>query len=324
MHMADQVFKPPLIHVVAGILRDADGRVLLARRPKGKQHAGFWEFPGGKVETGESAEMALVRELREELGIHAIVGRRRIAVPSGRILLDVFEVDSFDRHPQSREGQRLTWIEPGCIERSRLPEADRPVATSLCLPDRYLITPTPVEGEETEFLHALDVALDDGIRLVQVRLPGWSRERAAPLVRRARDACRAVNARVLINGDWQLAGILGLDGVHLPARIAGTLSKRPLADEFLLGVSCHSSAELKHAVEMGADFATLSPVSSTASHPGAATLGWDAARSMNAGAAVPVYALGGLDLASRAEALTSGFQGIAAIRAFWEGPWSSS
>jgi 8-oxo-dGTP diphosphatase len=320
MHMADQVFKPPLIHVVAGILRDEDGRVLLARRPEGKQHAGFWEFPGGKVEAGESAEAALARELHEELGIRVKVGRGRITVPSGRILLDVYEIDSFDGNPQSREGQMLTWIEPGLIERSRLPQADRPVVSSLCLPDRYLITPTPGASGETDFLAALDVALDNGMRLIQLRLPGWARQRVASLARRVRDACRAVNARVLLNADWQLAAMLGLDGVHLPAHVAGALAKRPLAGEFLVGVSCHDPEELKHAADLGADFATLSPIEPTLSHPEAGSLGWESARVMVAGSAIPVFALGGLGLASGVEALSSGFQGIAGISAFWPRP----
>jgi 8-oxo-dGTP diphosphatase len=318
--MADQASIRPLVHVVAGILRDAAGRVLLARRPEGKQHAGYWEFPGGKVEAGERAEAALARELHEELGIHVKVGRARIAVPSGRILLDVYEIDSFDGDPQSREGQTLTWIEPERIERSRLPQADRPVAASLCLPDRYQITPLPNDNGESEFMAALEVALDNGIRLIQLRLPGWTRERVAPLARRVRDACRAVNARVLLNEDWQLAGMLGLDGVHLPARVAGSLTKRPLSDEFFVGVSCHDLRELKHAADLGADFATLSPVNPTASHPGAAALGWESAGAMVVGAAIPVYALGGLDAASRSVALMSGFQGIAAVRAFWPAP----
>jgi 8-oxo-dGTP diphosphatase len=142
----------------------------------------------------------------------------------------------------------------------------------------------------------------------------------APLARRVRDACRAVNARILLSEDWQLAAMLGLDGVHLPARVAGALAKRPLADEFLVGVSCHGPEELRHAADLGADFATLSPLKPTASHPGAATLGWEPARAMAAGAAIPVYALGGLDPTCRAKALSSGFQGIAGIRAFWLPP----
>ena len=305
------------MHVVAGILRDAAGRVLLAQRPEGKQDAGCWEFPGGKVESGESPEAALARELHEELGIRARVGRRRIATAHGHILLDVRNIDSFDGYPQPREGQRLAWIEAAKIERRLLPIADRPAATSLCLPERYLITPLPESDGESRFLSAIEAALDAGISMIQLRLPGWSRERMAPLARRVRDICRAGHARMLLNRDWQLAGLLGLDGVHLPAHIARTLPGRPLADESLIGVSCHNLGELAHAADLGADFATLSPLHVTATHPEAAAMGWDQAEAMLASARLPVYVLGGVESSDQDRALMAGFQGIAAVRAFW-------
>ena len=91
-----------------------DGRI--AQRPVGKPMAGLWEFPGGKVEPGESPEAALTRELHEELGIQARVGRRRIAVPSGPILLDVYEIDDFDGSLEAREDQQLAWIAPDRID----------------------------------------------------------------------------------------------------------------------------------------------------------------------------------------------------------------
>lgn len=315
--MADNAPSSTLVHVVAGILRDAQGRVLLAQRPEGKQDSGCWEFPGGKVEQGESPEAALVRELDEELGIRVRVGRRRIAIAHPPIRLDVHEIESCVGIVRAREGQRLSWIEPERIDRMCLPVADRPVVTSLCLPDRYLITPSPQAGEETAFLAAIESALDAGIRLIQLRLAGWPRQTTAPLARRVRDICRAGNARIVLNGDWQLAAVLGLDGVHLPARIAHALSHRPLSEDLLVGVSCHDPGELAHAAVLGADYATLSPIAATASHPAAAVLGWSAAQTMLAPASLPVYALGGLGLSDLPMAFSSGFQGVAAIRAFW-------
>jgi 8-oxo-dGTP diphosphatase len=315
--MADRADKSSLVHVVAGILRDSGGRVLLAQRPEGKQHAGCWEFPGGKVEPGETAEAALTRELHEELGIRVRVGRRRIAIPHAPILLDVREIESFEGEPRAREHQRLRWVEPEHVERSLLPAADWPVLASLRLPDRYLITPVPAQDDETAFLSAIESALQEGIELVQLRLPGWPRERVAALARRVRDVCRGSAARILLNADWRLAAVLGLDGVHLPARVACTLAARPLGPDQWVAVSCHDLTELRHAAAIGADFATLSPIESTASHPAAATLGWGSASALLADAGLPVYALGGLGLAQQARALAAGFQGIAAIRAFW-------
>ena len=318
--MAELVVEQPRIHVVAGILRDANGNVLLARRPAGKQDAGCWEFPGGKVDPGESPQAALVRELHEELGIRASVGHRRIAVASGPIILDVYEVTGFDGTVHSREGQRLAWIAPERIDRQWLPSADRPVVSSLCLPDRYLIAPVPDMRQESHFLAAIEAAVGGDIRLVQLRLPGWSRRQIAPLARRVREICQAAGARVLLNGDWQMACVLGLDGVHLPARMARGLRERPLASTLLVGVSCHDRTELANAVAMQADFATLSPVCATASHAEAPPLGWERAGACLAEASLPVYALGGLGRADEPRARDLGFQGIAAIRGLWPEP----
>ena len=305
------------VHVVAGILRDEQGRVLLAQRPPGKHLAGLWEFPGGKVERGESAAHALERELHEELGIRARIGRRRIAVPFEGIVLDVHEVSAYDGALKARENQRLVWIEPDRIDRGWLPAADRPVVTSLCLPERYLITPVPAGGDVSSFLASLESALRGGIRLVQLRLPGWERGETSGLACQVRDLCHAYGGHLLLNADFRLAAVLGLDGVHLPFRIARSLRQRPMPHDRLVGVSCHSAAELQHAAEIGADFATLSPIGPTTSHVEANPLGWAPAARLLEDTGLPVYALGGVDAAALDYAFTCGFQGIAGIRAFW-------
>jgi 8-oxo-dGTP diphosphatase len=307
----------PHIHVVAGILRDADGRVLLAQRPLGKQLAGLWEFPGGKVEPGEAAPAALIRELDEELGIQAQIGRPLIAVPHGRIVLDVWEVSGFDGVPHSREGQTLAWVALQDIEARVMPPADRPVVAALRLPERYLISPTPIADETEAFLASIERAAQDGIRLIQLRLPQWERSQVARLARAARALCAAHGAQLLLHADWQLAEVLGLDGVHLPAHIARTLKRRPLPGNRWVGVSCHDAAELAYAARIGADFATLSPIKATASHPEAIPLGWERAAALIASCSLPVYALGGLGADDIECARASGAHGVAAIRAFF-------
>ncbi len=305
------------LQVVAGVLRDARGRVLLTRRKAGKPHAGLWEFPGGKIERDEDALAALARELDEELGIEVQAARPLIAIPHGKIVLDVWEVPQFAGRVRAREGQALAWVEPASIERAGMPPADRPVVTALRLPDTCLVTPAPRAGQDREFLATLDRALDDGVRLVQLRWPGASRGELAEVARAARESCASHGALLLLNADWQLAEILGLDGVHLPARVARVLSQRPLPEHRWVGVSCHDAGELAHAARIGADFATLAPVLPTASHPGSAALGWDAARELVAAAALPVYLLGGLARTDVAPARAMGAQGIAAIRGLW-------
>lgn len=122
------------VHVVAGVIRDLRGRVLLARRTEGRDLAGLWEFPGGKVESGETPEAALARELREELGIDAIAGRQVACVQVDeahkRLLLDVREV-RFDGKPRGLEGQALAWVPLHKLRDYPMPPADVPVVEEL-------------------------------------------------------------------------------------------------------------------------------------------------------------------------------------------------
>ena len=122
------------VHVVAGVLRDARGRVLLARRTEGRDLAGLWEFPGGKVEPGESPEDALVRELREERGVETEVGAPVACVPlespGRRLLLDVREV-AFSGLPRGLEGQALAWVPLRKLSDYPMPPADVPVVAEL-------------------------------------------------------------------------------------------------------------------------------------------------------------------------------------------------
>ena len=104
------------LHVVAGVIRDPRGRILLARRTEGRDLAGLWEFPGGKVEPGESPEAALRRELHEELGIRASIGAPLICVPQQypdkRLVLDVYDVQAYAGIPKGLDGQALVWVPP--------------------------------------------------------------------------------------------------------------------------------------------------------------------------------------------------------------------
>lgn len=122
------------IHVVAAVIRDPRGRILLARRTEERDLAGLWEFPGGKVEPGEAPEDALVRELREELGIEATVTASLIRVPMDypdkRLLLDVREVD-FSGQPRGLEGQALAWVPLRKLREYSMPPADVPVVAEL-------------------------------------------------------------------------------------------------------------------------------------------------------------------------------------------------
>lgn len=125
----------PAIHVVAGVLSDADGRVLIAQRRSGTHLAGAWEFPGGKVRPGESAALALSRELREELGIEVEHAVALITLthdyPDRTVLLEFSRVEAWRGEPRGLEGQQLRWEMPERLVAAGLLPADEPVASIL-------------------------------------------------------------------------------------------------------------------------------------------------------------------------------------------------
>lgn len=307
------------MRVVAGVLRDADGRVLVTRRAAGKHLAGTWEFPGGKIEPGESRESALVRELDEELGIRVERAQPLIMIPHAYsthdVVLDVWEIVSFSGRPTSREGQELAWLTLDEVDRVSMPAADLPVRSALRLPPRYVITPPHAAREQV--VDGVVRALTAGERLFQLRLPDMPREVLAHLAGDIVALCRPWSACVLVTADWQLAEQTGCDGVHLPARVAAKLDARPLRAGRWLGVSCHDAAELAHARRIGADFATLSPVAASPAHADAALLGWSGFKHLANASSLPVYALGGMAPADIDRARWHGAQGIAAIRGLW-------
>jgi 8-oxo-dGTP diphosphatase len=123
--------KTVLVSAVA--LIDVDGRVLLAQRPEGKAMAGLWEFPGGKVEPGETPEAALIRELQEELGIDtwasclAPLTFASHSYSDFHLLMPLFACRKWQGTPQSREGQKLAWVRANALRDYPMPEADIPL-----------------------------------------------------------------------------------------------------------------------------------------------------------------------------------------------------
>jgi len=312
------------IHVVAGVIRDPRGRILLARRTEGRDLAGLWEFPGGKVEPGESPEIALQRELREELGIRAIIGSPLISVPQQypdkRLVLDVRDVRAYEGTPKGLDGQALVWTPPHQLGSYSMPPADRPVVAALRQPDRYLITPEP-GTDDNAWLSALKRALDAGIRRVQLRMRDCQPGRWQQLAARAVGLCRDVGADVLINGDADLAAShdcgLHLRSAQLHERELSSAIDQHLQCGRLLAASCHTTRDLVQAQELGCGFVVLGPVQATASHPEVNGIGWDAFSQMREQVSLPIYALGGMQTEDIPTARANGAQGIAAVRGLW-------
>lgn len=309
-----------LTHVaVAAIVNDRQ-QVLVSLRPDHAHQGGLWEFPGGKLEAGESVEDALGREIHEELGITITSACPLIRIPhryqDKAVLLDVWKVDAYDGVPQGREGQVVEWLAIDALAGRAFPAANRPIIDALQLPVEYLVTPEPSAGSEC-FLRQLRLSLEAGIRLVQLRAGSLSQAEYELLARQAIDLCRSYQARILLNSEPQLVRRLGADGVHLNGARLRSLQRRPLGEDWWVAASCHDSQDLARAERIGADFAVLSPVGRTVSHPDAAPLGWARFRSQVDASSVPVYALGGMSRADIDTARRNGAQGVAAIRALW-------
>lgn len=124
-----------VIHVAVGVILGSDGRILLARRPDHLHMGGRWEFPGGKVEEGETVQQALARELREEVAIEVEalqpLTEIRHDYPEKTVLLDTWWVTEFAGEPQGREGQEIAWVEVSGLADYRFPDANQPIIDAL-------------------------------------------------------------------------------------------------------------------------------------------------------------------------------------------------
>lgn len=307
-----------VVEVAAAVLLQADGTFLLAQRPEGKPWAGYWEFPGGKIEPGESPRHALERELHEELGITVTAATpwitRVFAYPHATVRLHFFRVTGWQGTLHGRENQQFVWQHLSETTVSPLLPANAPVLRALALPQVYAISHASALGE-AEFLRRLDAALLRGTRLIQLREKDWSRERLAGLAHAVIERARPYGAQVLLNADIELAHTVGADGVQLTGAQLASLPARP--DLACCGASCHNAEELQRAAELGLDFALLSPVLPTLSHPGAAHLGWEKFAELVRDLPMPVYALGGLKPEDMETAQQYGAHGIALLRQAW-------
>ncbi|WP_027856140.1 Nudix family hydrolase [Marinobacterium jannaschii] len=306
-----------IVHVAAAVIVDDHGRILLAKRPDDKHQGGLWEFPGGKVESGEPVSSALLRELDEELGITVMASFPLIKVPyhypDKSVLLDVYKVTAFTGEAYGREGQQVRWVEPADLDDYQFPAANRPIVNAALLPQRLLITGT---AEPQEYVEKVAQAVNRGAEGVMFRANALDDASFAELAAVLQTGF--TQARFLtLNCSIEMAEKLRADALHLNRHRLQELQDRKQFSGRWLSASCHSREELQMAVEKGVDFILLSPVKETSSHPGDAGMGWDRFADLLAECPVPVFALGGMGEEDLALASNAGAQGIAAISAWW-------
>jgi 8-oxo-dGTP diphosphatase len=303
-----------VVEVAAAVIVRPDGSFLLAQRPAGKVYAGYWEFPGGKVEPGEPVADALARELQEELGID-VEGSdpwltRVFAYPHATVRLNFRRVRRWRGEPHPREGQAIAWQRLDAPMLAPMLPANAPVLASLALPAEYAITDAARLGIE-RMLHRLDQRMAGGLRLVQVREPALAPEERRRFTKDALALGRRHACRVLVKEPVE-----GADGIHFTADQLMALRERP-AGPLLAAASCHDRRELEHAGALGMDFVVLGPVKRTGSHPDRAPLGWERFAELVEGSPVPVYAIGGLVPSDLDAAMRAGAHGMAMLGAAW-------
>jgi 8-oxo-dGTP diphosphatase len=307
-----------IVDVVAAVIQQPDGQFLLACRPEGKPYAGYWEFPGGKVERGETLHHALERELHEELGIgveHAwpwLV--RHFDYEHASVKLHFFRVVRWHGEPHGKEGQRLSWQKPGAVAVAPLLPANGPILEALALPHHYAITQVAALGEQA-FMDRLEAALGKGLRLIQLRERNPDRAAQLRIAEGVISRAHAQGAKVVVNSAMAAGCIAMADGVHLTAAHLMQTEARPAHG--LCGASCHNADELAHAVALGLDYVLLGAVLPTTSHPGEAGLGWERFAELMRDCPLPVYALGGMQAEHLETAWRHGAHGIAMLRASW-------
>jgi 8-oxo-dGTP diphosphatase len=307
------------VDVAAGVISRSDGRFLLGQRASETFYAGYWEFPGGKVEAGESPADALVRELDEELGIrvlrvHPWLTREHL-YEHAHVRLHFFEVAEWDGEVNDHVHSALSWESALAPQVGPMLPANGPILKALRLP-RWMGITQAVELGVARQLALIDVALEHGLGLIQVREPEMSVHDlatfAAEVVRRARPS----GALVVVNGPMDVARAAAADGVHLSAAQLMSLADRP--GVAWVGASCHTRAELERAAALGLDYALLGTVFPTLTHPGRSALGWSGFGELVRALPIPVLALGGLAYKDMDAARAAGAHGVAAIRATWD------
>jgi 8-oxo-dGTP diphosphatase len=300
-----------VVRVAAAVILGSGGQVLLAQRPPGKAYAGYWEFPGGKVEPGESVHDALVRELCEELGLEVVDAApwlvQRYTYPHADVELYFFRVFAFTGEPYGHDGQAFRWQTPGRFDVAPLLPANTAILRALELPTLCGVVPAATLAAPSSTI--LRRALDQGVGLIRVDAAAGVATGERPAIERLARLAAAAGARVLLGGSEADARALGCAGMHWTAAELRVATARPA--DLLVGATCAHAADIAHAGALGLDFVELERVAASTPGSDGAARGWDAFAQAIAATAVPVFARGDLARTDLAFAQRQGAHGVA-------------
>ncbi len=310
----------PTLSVAVGVIRSSTGEYCVSRRSLDAHLGGLWEFPGGKLEVNETPYSALKRELKEELGIDVTIASKLIDIKHHYhekiVLLHVFLVEEYKGAVLGKEGQEIRWVSTSDLYKLEFPEANKAIKTACRLTEYCLVTPSPV-GALENYLAALSKVMANGIRLIQFRAPNFSKENYRLWAKAIIKLCHDNSTKILLNAPVEWACDLGADGLHLNVTELARYKKRPVDKHILLSAACHNEYELELAKSISVDFLFVSPILPTLSHPNSRPIGWERLRELSEKAAIPTFALGGLDKTHLEHAKSCGAFGVAGIRGIW-------
>lgn len=296
--------------VAAAIRRHEDGAVLLARRGAHQHQGNKWEFPGGKVEAGESLLRALSRELNEEIGVRCNGVQPLMTInhdyPDKKVRLHFFDVWDWVGDPRGNEGQGLQWMAVKDLPQVDFPAANAVLANAMALGEQLLVFPDALPPHWEVRLH---LALQRGVSIVHAH-----RVADEAVLHQIGVICRQHGARLLVDS-VALMQAVDADGVHLTAAAAAALTIRP--EVALLSVDCHQPGDVQQAAALGANMAVLSPVHATTTHPDATPLGWETVAQMARLLPMIFFVRGGVGPADLPQARASGVWGVAGVEGFW-------
>lgn len=304
------------IRAVVGVLRNENQEILIAKRRKDQFMPELWELPGGKIEANESPKQAIVRELKEELGIKVEqlnLHQTMMHEYENRIVqLSIYNIHQYRNTPAGIEGQAIAWTKVNDLNNYKLLPTMKAFISSITLPDRYWITPSD-NHQSDEWMEKFEQKLTQNIKLIQLRS---KTALSSAFITELYNKCRQNNTKLLLNTVNKTFDEIYCNGWHLSANEMLKLNKRPCTDDKLLGASTHNLKEALQAQIIGADFVVISPIQSTQTHPDTTPIGWDYAKQVVDKLNIPVYFLGGMGEKELAKTLKSGAQGIAGVSAF--------
>ncbi|MEO1890251.1 MAG: Nudix family hydrolase [Candidatus Thioglobus sp.] len=305
-----------IIKAVVGVLRNESGQILIAKRQDHQFMAGFWELPGGKIESDETTEETIIRELNEELGVKvntlSLHQTMQHTYADRMVELCIYNIDQYQNTPLGIEGQQIAWVSVQELHNYQLLPTMKAFINSITLPNKYWITPSTNHQSES-WMKKFDEKMTQDISLIQLRSKTTLDNH---FIAELHDKCKQHNVKLLINTIDKSFDESHCDGWHITTDEMLKLNKNPCDENKLLGASTHSLDEALKAQEIGADFVVISPVQATQTHPETIPIGWKAAEEVVRKLNIPVYFLGGMDLEDLDKTLKIGAQGIAGVSAF--------